>query len=140
MMRGAAALGVALCLLPGTVAAAATPAVTERAIRALRVQYNAALAKHDFVAMRRFYVTDYTALPGSNGGAFNVTDLGKRISGDFADPTFVTYVRTPARVSLSYSGKRAAEVGRWVGTWRARGFRSLSGDVGADRRRMAAQE
>ena len=121
-MKGAvAALRMALFLLPSAATASPAPALAERTIRSLRAQYNAALAKHDFAAMRRFYSPDYTALPGSNGGAFNATELGKRISGDFADPTFITYLRTPTRVTIGFSGKRAAEVGRWVGTWRTRG-------------------
>ena len=36
----------------------------------------------------------------------------------FADATFVTYVRTTDAVELADGGRRAAETGRWVGRWR----------------------
>jgi hypothetical protein len=36
----------------------------------------------------------------------------------FRDPAFVTYERTPERVEIDDAGDRAAESGRWVGTWR----------------------
>ena len=87
-------------------------------IRALRTQSNAAVAAHDFAAMRNFFLPGYTILPGSSGMPFTIDTFGKRIGATFADPTFVTYVRTPERIMIGSSGKRAAEVGHWVGTWR----------------------
>ena len=36
----------------------------------------------------------------------------------FADPDFVTYVRTPETVELDELGERAAEHGRWVADWK----------------------
>ncbi len=36
----------------------------------------------------------------------------------FGDPAFIAYVRTPDSVELDQSGLRAAETGRWAGTWR----------------------
>lgn len=112
----------------------AAPATGERAgdvgaqIRALRAQSNAAIAAHDFEAMRRFFVDDYTILPGSSGASFDVEAFRRRIAPSFADPTFVTYIRTPTRILVGGSGRRAAEVGRWVGIWRtAQGEIRLSG-------------
>lgn len=36
----------------------------------------------------------------------------------FADPSFVTYVRTTESVILAADGSRAAETGTWVATWK----------------------
>jgi hypothetical protein len=43
----------------------------------------------------------------------------------FADPDFVTYVRTTDGVEIDSLGERAAEHGSWTGTWR--GGTALSG-------------
>jgi len=36
----------------------------------------------------------------------------------FADASFVDYVRTTDTVELADDGRRAAETGRWVGRWK----------------------
>ena len=36
----------------------------------------------------------------------------------FADPAFITYLRSPQTVELSEDGHRAAESGHWVGSWK----------------------
>ena len=73
---------------------AASPAADMAQIRALRSQSNSAIASHDYGAMRRFFMPDYTIFPGSSGRPFSADDMAKRIAGDFNDPGFVTYVRT----------------------------------------------
>jgi hypothetical protein len=123
-----AAAGLLLASASPTAAEAVDPAGVAAQIRALRAQSNAAIAAHDFEGMRRFFVEDYTILPGSSGASFDIEAFRRRISPTFADPTFVTYVRTPTRIVVGGSGKRAAEVGRWVGIWRMpRGEMRLSG-------------
>jgi ketosteroid isomerase-like protein len=123
-----AAAGLLLSLAAPPAAGAVDTAGATAQIRALRTQSNAAIAAHDFEGMRRFFVDDYTILPGSNGGSFDIEAFRRRISPTFADPTFVTYVRTPTRITVGGSGKRAAEVGRWVGIWRTpQGEMRLSG-------------
>ncbi len=108
--------------------AAASSASDGAKIRGLRTQSNAAIAAHDYGAMRRFFTPDYTILPGSSGRAFSADDMAKRIAGDFDDPTFITYVRTPQRLLISDRRERAAETGRWVGTWKkADGMMRMSG-------------
>jgi ketosteroid isomerase-like protein len=124
----AAGLALALAAPEAAVAAGERAADAAAQIRALRAQSNAAIAAHDFEAMRRFFVEDYTILPGSSGASFDIEAFRRRISPTFADPTFVTYVRTPTRIVVGRSGRRAAETGRWVGTWRMpRGEMRLSG-------------
>ena len=108
--------------------AATTGRADEAQIRSLRAQSNAAIAAHDYPALRRFFTPDYTIFPGSSGRPFSADDMAKRIAGDFSDPTFVTYVRTPQRIIVSSDRARAAETGRWVGTWRKReGTMRISG-------------
>jgi ketosteroid isomerase-like protein len=85
------------------------------AIRALRTRYNRAIAAHDMAAIRLLLEPDYVVLPGSSGVPLDAERLSARL---FADPTLVTYVRTPGRVAISKSGRRAAETGSWTGTWR----------------------
>jgi ketosteroid isomerase-like protein len=87
-------------------------------IRALRAESNAAIAAHDFRKMEPLLAPDFTVLPGSLGSPLGKDLFGKRLSDTFQDPTFVTYVRTPKRISVSSSRKRAVEIGSWVGQWR----------------------
>ena len=98
--------------------AAATAGDAVGEIRALRAQSNAAIALHDIVALTAINAPDYTLLPGSLGVPLRGAEVSQRLGLAFGDPTFVTYVRTPGQVSVSSSGKRAAEAGTWVGTWR----------------------
>jgi len=107
------------------VAAAATP---EASIRAERARLNSAIAAHDWAAMRSSFLPDYTILPGSSGRPLDLTGFGARIQQGFADPAFITYVRTPESIRISENGKRASESGRWVGSWRkADGAMRLTG-------------
>jgi hypothetical protein len=87
-------------------------------IRGLRARSNAALAAHRVEDLRPLLADGYTAFPGSSGLPFSSEQLERRLAAAFADPTFVTYVRTPKRIVLASSGKRAAESGIWLGRWR----------------------
>lgn len=91
---------------------------SEAAIRAQRAASNAAIAAHDLAGMRAVLSPDYTVLPGSSGLPSRLADFDARIGATFGDPAFVTYIRTPERVVVAGSGKRAAESGSWVGVWR----------------------
>lgn len=119
--RMEAKMGCLLLSLSALSAAATMPAGDVAQIRALRGQSNAAVAAHAYQAMRRFFLPDYTILPGSSGRPFTADEMATRIAGDFNDPEFVTYVRTPTRIIVSDRRQRAAEVGRWTGTWRKAG-------------------
>lgn len=87
-------------------------------IRRLRAQSNAAIAEHRAPAVRRLFTEDYTALPGSSGLPLTAVETERRLAAAFADPGFITYVRTPKRVDIAASGKRAGETGTWIGLWR----------------------
>jgi ketosteroid isomerase-like protein len=87
-------------------------------IRSLRAQSNAAIASHRSEEVRRLFTDDYTALPGSSGRPVSAEQTEQRLAAAFADPTFVTYVRTPKRIVVAASRRRAAETGTWLGLWR----------------------
>jgi ketosteroid isomerase-like protein len=88
------------------------------AIKQQRARSNAAIAAHEVARLTPVQMPDYAILPGSSGKPLGAEELAGRLGTAFQDPSFVTYVRTPERVRVSSSGKRAAETGRWVGTWR----------------------
>lgn len=97
-------------------------------IRSLRARSNAAIAAHDVAALKPLQMPDYVLLPGSLGKALGSDAIEARLATGFKDPTFVTYVRTPAGIQVSSSGKRASETGTWLGTWRKPdGLMRLSG-------------
>lgn len=103
-------------MILASVALAAT--LPEATIRAERQRLNQAIAAHDWEAMKASFLPDYTILPGSSGRPFDLTAFGARMGQNFADPTFVTFVRTPDGIRISRNGKRGSESGRWVGSWR----------------------
>ena len=87
-------------------------------IRRLRAQSNAAIAAHRLDEVRPLFADDYTGLPGSFGRPLSAEQTAVRLHSAFLDPSFVTYIRTPKRVVVAASGKRAAETGTWLGLWR----------------------
>lgn len=107
----------AAILLLAVMATSHPAEVAEADIRAARAASNAAIAAHDIAAMRAHYLPDFTIMPGSSGSPSDLEAFLTRIGTTFADPGFVHYVRTPTKVTIGASGKRAAEVGTWVGTW-----------------------
>ena len=106
-------IALVIALQVGTV-----PADAVAEISAIRAESNAAIAAHDYGKLEPLLAPDFTVLPGSLGSPLGKDPFGKRLSETFRDPTFITYVRTPERISVSGSGKRAAEAGTWVGRWR----------------------
>jgi ketosteroid isomerase-like protein len=89
-------------------------------VRAQRAEYNAAIAAHDAMRLRTFFVDDYHLIMGSSGDVDSGGDAATRGYADeeFKDPTFVTYRRTPTSIVIAESGKRIAETGRFEGIWR----------------------
>ncbi|MFL6845496.1 MAG: nuclear transport factor 2 family protein [Allosphingosinicella sp.] len=96
---------------------AASAAADVEAIRGLRARSNQAISAHRVDDIRPLFADGYTAFPGSSGRPFTAQASLDRLAAAFADPAFVTYVRTPRRIVVASSGKRAAESGTWVGRW-----------------------
>lgn len=97
----------------------------ETLIRARRRMSNEAIAKHDAAKLRGFFAADVKVIVGDGSLIQGADDLIAAFKGQFKDPDFVTYVRSPSTITLDASGERAAEEGRWAATWH--GQTGLSG-------------
>lgn len=89
----------------------------DAAIRANRELTNRLIAAHDAEGLRA-HLTEDMVLVGHDGPVFQGAQaVVAAFAGQFADPGFVTYARTTEAVEVAADGRRAAETGRWVGTW-----------------------
>jgi ketosteroid isomerase-like protein len=92
--------------------------VPDTAIRAKRKLTNRLIAAHD-VARLRPHMTDDVLLIVGDGDLIRGADaVVAAFASQFADPAFVSYVRTTETVEVADDGRRAAETGRWVGSWK----------------------
>ena len=87
-------------------------------VRALRRLSNAAIARHDVATLEPLFAEDMHVTTGAGLQRSGKGAVRDAFLAAFADPTFVTYVRTPRRVEASESGEKVAESGDWVGVWR----------------------
>ncbi len=97
---------------------AAQPGSIADTIGELRARSNAAILARDLDTVLAT-VDDRTVLIAGNGGVESGREASR--SGwaqEFADPDFVTYVRTTAAIVANPNGQRAAESGTWIGTFR----------------------
>ena len=107
-------------------------AADKGAIRALRLQSNRAIAAHDLAAFTPIFADDAVFVWSNGTSAVGKAGLTQFFARDFADPAFVTYVRTPERLAVSDQGVRAVEHGTWTAIKReARGETRYGGDYAA---------
>ena len=90
----------------------------EDAIRARRRLTNKLIAAHEAGRLRPFLDPQIKVIVGDGALVAGADAVAAAFEAQFADPAFVAYVRTPDSVELDQAGLRAAETGRWVGTWR----------------------
>jgi hypothetical protein len=109
----------------------------EDAIRARRRLTNKIIAAHDAARLKPFFDPQVKLIVGDGSLITGVDAVLDAFAGQFQDPAFVAYVRTPETVTPDQDGARAAEQGRWVGTWR--GAPSLSGVYLATWRKSVGQ-
>jgi ketosteroid isomerase-like protein len=107
-------LALAVCGFAG--ATAAESDVT--AIRSLRADSNAGLLAHDVDRVLHNTTDDFILIGGVSGGHVGRAVIRDYFVKGFAEPGFVTYIRTPDQVSISDAGDRASEHGKWQGVWR----------------------
>jgi ketosteroid isomerase-like protein len=88
------------------------------AIRARRRLTNKLIAAHDAQRLRPFFTRDVKLIVGDGALVLGADAVVEAFAAQFADPAFVTYVRTPDAVELDAAGDRAAEHGRWVADWK----------------------
>jgi ketosteroid isomerase-like protein len=91
---------------------------SEDAIRARRRLTNKIIAAHDAQRLKPFFTADARLIAGDGGLILGAEQIVAAFDGQFRDPAFIDYVRTPQTVELDGSGARAAESGRWVAHWR----------------------
>jgi ketosteroid isomerase-like protein len=88
------------------------------AILSLRADSNAGLLAHDVDRVLRHTTDDFILVGGVSGGHVGRSVVHDYFLKGFAEPGFVTYIRAPDEVTISESGDRASERGKWQGVWR----------------------
>jgi ketosteroid isomerase-like protein len=89
----------------------------EDAIRARRRLTNKIIAAHEAARLKPFFAPDVRLIAGDGTLILGADEVVKAFAAQFADPDFVTYVRTPETVELDAADDRAAERGRWQADW-----------------------
>ena len=92
----------------------------ENAVHAKRKLTNRLIAAHDAPRLRPHLADDMLLIVGDGDLIQGADAVVAAFARQFADPAFVAYVRTPETVEIAEDGQRAAETGRWVGTWKGR--------------------
>ncbi|MDB5446983.1 MAG: hypothetical protein JWQ97_2300 [Phenylobacterium sp.] len=90
----------------------------EDAIRARRRLTNKIIAAHEAARLKPFFAPDVRLITGDGALILGAAAVVQAFGAQFADPDFVTYVRTPQTVELDAAGVRAAEHGRWAADWK----------------------
>jgi hypothetical protein len=90
----------------------------EDAILARRRLTNKLIAAHEAVRLKPFFAPDVKLVVGDGGLILGADAVVEAFAAQFADPDFVTYLRTPERVELDAARARAAEHGRWTADWK----------------------
>jgi ketosteroid isomerase-like protein len=88
------------------------------AIAARRRLTNKFIAAHEAARLRPFFASDAKLIAGEGSLLAGVDEIIRAFEGQFRDPDFVTYVRSPERIEVDQQGARAAEHGRWVASWK----------------------
>lgn len=90
-------------------------------IKALREQSNAGLMQHEIGPVVAILHADATILRSDGSLVLGSAAMARGFESNFADPAFVTYVRTPDTIEVD--GETAAEAGSWIGQWTNRSVR-----------------
>ena len=90
----------------------------EDAIRARRRLTNKLIAAHEAARLRPFFAPDVRVIVGDGALITGADAVIAAFETQFRDPDFVAYERTPESVEIDQGGLRAAESGRWVGSWK----------------------
>ena len=90
----------------------------EDAIRARRRLTNKLIAAHEAQRLRPFLDPQVKVIVGDGALITGQDQVIAAFEAQFRDPAFIAYERTPGEVQIDQAGQRAAEHGRWVGSWR----------------------
>ena len=88
------------------------------AIRAKRKLTNRLIAAHDAARLRPHLTDDMMLIVGDGDLIRGAEAVVAAFAAQFSDAGFIAYVRTTETVEVAADGARAAETGRWVGTWK----------------------
>lgn len=88
------------------------------AIAARRKLTNKLIAAKDAPRLRPFFDPRVTLIAGDGSLLLGAEDVLAAFASQFADRGFVAYVRSTEQIELNADATRAAEHGRWVGTWK----------------------
>jgi hypothetical protein len=88
------------------------------AIAARRKLTNRLIAGKVAARLLPFFDPRVTLITGDGSVLMGAADVIAAFDAQFRDPGFIAYVRTPGSITVDSAGLRAAEQGRWVGTWR----------------------
>lgn len=99
----------------------------EAAILRQRAAFNDALEHRNLAAIDDILHSDYLVMPSFSPSCLEKSAILDAYRDYFADPDFVTFVRTAERIVLGSDRIRAAEIGRWVGRWRSESGSARSG-------------
>lgn len=88
------------------------------AIAARRKLTNKLIAAKDAARLRPFFDPRITLIAGDGSLLLGAEDVLAAFASQFADRGFIAYVRTTEQIDLNAEGTRAAEHGRWVGSWK----------------------
>jgi ketosteroid isomerase-like protein len=91
----------------------------ETAIRAKRKLTNRLIAAHDAERLKPHLTPDMILIAGDGGLIQGADAVVAAFAAQFADPGFIAYVRATETVEVAAGGARAAEMGRWTGTWKS---------------------
>lgn len=125
-------LAILACSLPVDAAAADVPSDREQ-IAELREQSNQAIARHDLAGVLASFDDKYQVTSGS-GELFQETHAERLAHWQeiFAVSDDIIYTRSPQTIEVSTYLPRAAEHGRWTGSWTSEaGRKELGGSYTA---------
>ena len=126
-------LGIALVSSCSTVSRAieaiATASAPEADIRDVRARSNRAIAAHDLETVIATLTSDVVVTGGNGGVTFGRDSVRAVFRRNFADTTFIDFLRTPDSITVSTARPAlAAEQGHWMGRFHtASGIEDIGG-------------
>lgn len=88
------------------------------AIAARRKLTNKLIAAKAAARLAPFFDPQVRLIAGDGSLLMGSAEVIAAFDAQFRDPDFIAYVRTGEGVELDSAGQRAAERGRWVGSWK----------------------
>ena len=88
------------------------------AIAARRKLTNKLIAARAAARLTPFFDPKVRLIAGDGSLLMGAAEVIAAFDAQFRDPDFIAYVRTGESVEIDSAGLRAAERGRWVGSWK----------------------